>query len=97
MEIQNYKQIGKGCLKAKFDVMVPQWHMTIKDCALFEKEGREWITLPSKSYEGKDGGTKHFELVSFPKDVKERFQTKCLEMLKPMQPVKTMCSEEIPF
>jgi len=100
MEIQNFKQINKGCLLAKFDIMVPQWNMTIKDCALFEKGGKKWITLPSKQYEGADGQKKHFELVRFPKEVKERFQNKCIEKLKPMLSVPqepSLDTEEIPF
>ena len=98
MEIQNYKQVGKGCLLARFDVFLPQWQMTIKDCALFEKEGKQWITLPSRSYEAADGSKKHFELVHFPKERKERFQNKCLELLKPMQSVKgSRDDEEVPF
>ena len=97
MGINNYKQIGKGCLKARFDVVVPQWQMTIKDCALFEKDHKQWIALPSRSYEGQDGSKKHFELVSFPREVKERFQTKCLEMLKPMQPAQAVLESDVPF
>lgn len=100
MEIQNYKMVGKGCLKSKFDVMVPQWQMTIRDLTLFEKEGKQWVTFPSRSYEGQDGGKKYFEFIAFPKEVRDRFQIKCLEMLKPMQPAQATVSshnEEVPF
>jgi DNA-binding cell septation regulator SpoVG len=101
MEIQNYKEIKKGFVKARFDITVPQWQLTIKDCTLFEKEQKQWISFPSRQYEAADGSKKYFELVSFPKEVKERFQTKCLEKLKQLESVmKTNTSEaeeNIPF
>lgn len=69
----NYKAIGKGCLMARFDVCIPKWGLTIRECCLFEKESKRWITLPNRQYKGKDGATKNCDLLIFDKPIKQRF------------------------
>jgi hypothetical protein len=73
MEILNYKSIGKGFLLARFDVRIPQWKVTFRNCSLFDKDGKKWISLPNQSFKDENGITKYFPLVVFEKSVKERF------------------------
>lgn len=81
MNIINFKEINKGYLKARFDVEIQEWGVTIRSCSLFDKEGKKWICLPSQQYKGKDGSNKHFDYVVFEKDKKNRFQTACIEKI----------------
>ncbi len=74
MEIVNYKPIGKGFLLARFDVRIPKWGVTFRNCSLFEKEGKKWISLPNQSFKDENGTTKYFPLIVFEKSVKERFK-----------------------
>lgn len=55
MEIQNYKEINKGCLIGRFDVKISECGLTIRGCSYFEKEGKRWIGMPGERYQSKDG------------------------------------------
>lgn len=81
MEITNYRQIDRGCVRARFDVLVPVWGLILKELTLFEKDGRKWIGLPSRQYQGRDGTAKHFQLVDFSKPIRDRFQVAVLEKI----------------
>ena len=82
MEITNYKLINKGCLLAKFDVSISDWGLTIRDCGLFEKDGRKWISLPNRQYQSRDGLTKNFDYVVFDQKMRSRFEKACLEKIQ---------------
>lgn len=99
MDIKNYRPINKGCLQACFDVFIDEWGMTIRDCCLFEKEGRKWINLPSRQYQSKEGTTKNFDYIVFEKERKERFQKACLEKISSGQVQQTVkeTNEVLPF
>lgn len=72
IEIKNFKKMPDGVCKAKFCVSLPKMGMEIRDCGLFESQGKKWIGLPSRPYE-KDGEKKYFSLVSFTQEMKKRF------------------------
>ena len=101
MEILNYKPINKGFLVGKFDLQIPEWgKLTICECTLFEKDGKRWISLPSKQYE-KDGQKKHFNLIRFDLAVLKKLEAAALLLLNelvnvPMQGSETQ-DEELPF
>lgn len=84
MEIINYKPVGKGALLAKFDVKISQWSLTIRDCSLLQKKDGDgkWIALPSRQYDAKDGTKKNYGLVFFEKEMNQRFQNKCLQLIQ---------------
>jgi hypothetical protein len=81
MKIFNYKTIDKGCVKSRFDVCIPQWGFLIKDFTLFEKDGRQWIGLPSKSYKGRDGLEKYTPVIKFNQQSKEIFERACIDKI----------------
>src|SRR6185437_17059712 len=85
MEVLNYRQIDKGCVRARFDVRVPAWGLTLKELTLFEKDGRKWLGLPSRQYQGKDGVVKHFPQAEFDKPVRARFETAVIEKINAKQ------------
>lgn len=96
MEINNYKPVNKGCLVAKFDVTIPEWGITIRDCALFEKNHEQWIGMPSRQYQAKDGSNKSFAYVLLDEKIKARFNAACLEKLpKETCYLTTTTSEEL--
>jgi hypothetical protein len=88
IEILNFSQINKGCLKAKFSINIPEWGgMIIHECLLFAKDGshgpEEWISLSSKQYKSKkDGSTKTFQLIQLEKGVMQKFQLAVLAKIK---------------
>lgn len=98
MKIQNYRSINKGALVASFDVVIPEWALTIRDCTLFKKEDRQWVGLPSRSYKESDGTTKHFPYLSMDKEAKERFDQACIKLMpEPEVSVASAANDHLPF
>jgi hypothetical protein len=61
VEVLNVRSIDKGVAKAGFDVRVGE--IVIRDWILFNKDGEEWISGPSRKYEDENGDTKYFSYV----------------------------------
>ncbi len=81
IEITNYKAINKGTLVGSFSVRIVGWGMYINDMNLFQKEGKRWVTMPSRMYE-KDGTKKYFPYCGFEKsELTERFNTSVLKAI----------------
>ena len=74
IEIKNFKRIDKGALQGSFSIYIPEWELTINDVTYFVKEGRRWISFPSREYE-KDGEKKYWPFIKFPKERMEAFTT----------------------
>ena len=73
----------KGSLRGFADLELPSG-LIIRGCTLFEKDGREWVSFPSRSYTDKDGATKWQPLVEFAETAKaERaaFQRQALDAI----------------
>lgn len=85
MKIITYKTVDKGATKGYITLFVPKWELTIYNITHYAKDGKEWISFPSKSYE-KDGQTKWFAFMRFEKpEMMEKFQTAVLSALKEYQ------------
>jgi hypothetical protein len=81
--VSDVRHIGKGALVSIFNVEVPSWHLVLKDCKLFEKNGEQWVGLPSTSYTNREGKTVYKDLVEFSDDdAADRFQNAVLDDLK---------------
>lgn len=82
MKIENYKAIGKGFLVGKFDIIIEAWgELTLRECTLFEKDGKRWISLPSKEFTTKENEKKYFPVVKFSAHVHEKLQKAALDLL----------------
>jgi hypothetical protein len=42
------KVIGKGMLKAIVNITVPKWRLVIRACLWCERDGKGWISFPSR-------------------------------------------------
>jgi len=84
MKVSNWKNIDKGTLKGSFDMTLildqGKFEITIHECTLFEKDGRQWVSFPSRKYE-KDGEARYIPYVSLPKDLKAKVEAECLKQL----------------
>ena len=98
MKIENYKIVNKGLILSKFDVNIEQWGLTIRDCTLFDKDGKQWVSMPSRQYKDNDGKTQYFNLIKMEEKAKERFD-KAVIALIPKDEVKQelVFDEECPF
>jgi hypothetical protein len=59
--ISNIRKINKGVLLASFDLLVGPF--IIKDFLVFEKNGENWVSSPSRKYEDSEGQEKYFSYV----------------------------------
>lgn len=81
--ISNYKVIKKGFLEASLDVTVPEWGLEIREIKLFSKEGRQWLSFPSREYE-KDGKKTYFSYVKFSSiEIEQDFQRSVIDSISP--------------
>lgn len=61
-----YRFLGKGALVANVNILVPKWGLEINDLTIWSKEGRKWVSFPSRQYE-KDGEKKYAPYLRFEK------------------------------
>lgn len=75
LEIQNFKQINKGALKASFEVHIPEWDLTIKNMCYFGKDdGSVWVTYPSREVTNHEGKKKYYPQIVFGSRVGPRLE-----------------------
>lgn len=73
MELKNYREINKGCLKSAFTLFIKEWGGLEVDCAYFEKDnGSFWVNYAAKEYTAKDGKKKSFSQVRWPQATGDR-------------------------
>jgi len=76
MEIKEYREINKGCLKSAFTLVMDLYNkMGSKcgtqevDCVYFEKEnGNFWINAGAKEYVSSDGTKKSYNMIRWDKE-----------------------------
>lgn len=75
IEIMKFEMVNKGALVARFNVKMHKWGgLVIKDCSLFESNGKKWINLPSRQYEV-DGKKKYASYLSYEdRNIDEKFR-----------------------
>ena len=78
MEIQNFKFVQRGHLIGHFDILIPKWELTIRECSLFEKGHHRWVSLPTRSFDGQDGKKAYVPLVKFGEKAFDSLQTAAL-------------------
>ena len=75
------RRYEKNTLRAFVDLELSRVGLVLRDCAWHEKNGEEWISFPSRSYEGDDGVTRWQPLIEFvegAKEARKQFQEQAL-------------------
>jgi len=65
MECTTFRSHQSGALLGFFDLWVPKMGLEFKGCTLYQKNGRKWISLPTREYKGDDGEKKYVPVVRF--------------------------------
>jgi hypothetical protein len=60
-----FRAFEKNTLKGFADFELTRIGIIIRDCTWHEKNGKEWVGFPARSYETKDGTTSWSPLVEF--------------------------------
>jgi hypothetical protein len=89
IEILNLEVVNKGVLIAKFTAkMHKMGGLLIRECSLFESNGKRWINLPSRQYEV-EGKKKYYPYVAFEnREMEEKFKGKIMEEVIKLLKVK---------
>src|SRR5258707_9408450 len=75
----NLKFIRKNTLIATADLTIPRWRLVIRGAMWFEKNGKEWIALPSREWVDQNGDKKYATIIEFSdRETADRFQIAAL-------------------
>lgn len=82
MILENFELIQRGFLVATFDIVIPQWNgLELRECALFEKGEKRWVSLPSREFTNSEGKKCYKALVRFAPETAQSFQAKVLKLV----------------
>jgi hypothetical protein len=78
VQIRDFKSLNKNTLRAVFTASLRSG-MTVHGLMLHEREGRRWISLPSKEYVAKNGERSYTPIIEIPDRADfKRFQAEIL-------------------
>ena len=100
MKVENVEPVNIGSVKLKFNVVIPEWHITIKECKLVDTGSRKFVSFPSRTYKDKDGKTQYFDYLYMDKEAKTKFDQAVFSLLpKEEQKIEGNMheNEELPF
>ena len=91
VQVDQYRKMDKGTLKAFFSLMIYPAGLRITDCRYFAKDDKRWFNFPEKEVPSKDGGkSKYFPYVScLNKEYLQELQNAVLMALKEFDNGKT--------
>lgn len=107
-----FKRLNKGNLQGFADIYVDKWDLELFGLALYMKDGKRWVSFPSREYHTQEGEKKYLNHYRFrDKENYNRFQEGCKAAIDkwckenpeqpqqspPQQPQSYMSQEEIPF
>jgi hypothetical protein len=83
LEITKFRQVHKNTLRGFLSVRLSQVGLEIRDVSLHEKNGKQWLAMPSRPYEDSEGNRKYaFILEWFDSERKAQFESAVLALLK---------------
>jgi hypothetical protein len=97
-----YKSYKSGSLQGYFDITFVDTGLQIFGCSLFMKNGKRWVSFPSKEYINSSGETKYQPYVKYNTlDIQSIFQNAALKAIdqfcKEQENAKNDFEEECPF
>jgi hypothetical protein len=79
-----FRPYEKNTLKGFADLELTRVGLVLHDCCWHEKNGKEWVAFPARSYTDKDGATQWQCMIEFAvgaKEAREQFQRQALEAI----------------
>lgn len=80
IKVTDFKPIKKGALQGTFNLYLPDYDLTVRDCKWMHSNGNSWVNYPSREYE-KDGQKKYFSYLFFGQEMQPKIQAECLKQL----------------
>jgi hypothetical protein len=83
IEITKFRQCQKNTLRGFLSVRLSQVGLEIRDISLHEKNGKQWLAMPSRPYEDSQGNRKYsFVLDWFDQERKTQFEAEVFRLLE---------------
>ena len=79
-----FRAFRKNTLRGFADLELSRVGLILRDCTWHEKDGKEWVAFPARSYTGQSGETKWQPLVEFAegaREARDQFRTRALEAI----------------
>jgi hypothetical protein len=86
-----FRGYEKNTLKGFCDLELTNTGLVIRDCTWHEKDGKEWVGFPARSYTDKNGDTQWQALIEFAegaKEAREQFRKQALAAIHAVVPVE---------
>jgi DNA-binding cell septation regulator SpoVG len=96
MQISNHRQVDRGNIIAEFSLLLDNG-LELRGFLHMRSGNGEFVSMPSRKYQDRDGNDKYFNYVAIPdNDIYRRFQNKCLELLRAYKPTPAPAKEATP-
>jgi len=83
LEITKFREVHKNTLQGFISVRLGNIGLEIRDISLHQKNGKEWLAMPSRPYQDSEGNRKYaFILDWYDKDRKAQFESTVLALLR---------------
>jgi hypothetical protein len=79
-----FRPFQKNTLRGFADLELSRVGLVLHDCPVHEKNGKEWVGFPARSYETRDGGTAWQPLIEFADGAtaaRQAFQQQAIEAI----------------
>ena len=85
IECLKFKYVGKGSLLGFADLFVPAFGLEIYGCSVFQKDGRKWISFPSRETGVDESGKKKYwpHLRFKSRESMDKFSIAALQAIEP--------------
>ena len=83
-----FTPVNKGCLIGYADVLLEKSDLVleIRGCMLMQKDGRKWLSLPSKEFTNENNEKKYFSIIKFQdREVDKSFQEAAIAEIEKWQ------------
>lgn len=83
-----FTPVGKGCLIGYADLLLEKADLSleIRGCMLMQKDGRKWLSLPSKEFTNENNEKKYFSILKFQdREVDKKFQEAAIPEIEKWQ------------
>lgn len=80
IKVYDFKEVNKKALVGFFNLYLPDYDLTLRDCKLMQTKGNYWISFPAREYE-KDGEKKFFPYIKFGNSMMEGVRKETLDQL----------------
>jgi hypothetical protein len=79
-----FRPYERNTLRGFADLELSRVGLVLRDCPVHEKNGKEWVGFPARSYQDKEGATQWQALIEFvegAREAREQFQRQAIEAI----------------